>query len=71
MTIPRVERRQTLNSTEVAKLFGISRVTLNTWVKQGKVPEPLTDPATKQRIWTQADIEAVARYMERRKAGDD
>jgi predicted site-specific integrase-resolvase len=68
---PKTELRQTLNNSEVADLFDISRVTLNRWIKDGKIPEPMTNPTTKQKIWTQADIEAIGRYLERQRKGSE
>lgn len=56
-----------LNSNEVADLFEIPRITLYRWVRDGKIPEPLTNPQTRQKIWTQSDVEAVGRFIERQR----
>src|SRR4051794_38857561 len=65
------EPRPTLNNNEVAEMFGIRRVTLYRWLKDGKIPEPMTHPVTKQKIWTQSDLDAVSRFIERQRRGSD
>jgi predicted DNA-binding transcriptional regulator AlpA len=65
------EPRPTLNNNEVAEMFGITRVTLYRWLKDGKIPEPMTHPVTKQKIWTQSDLDAVSRFIERQRRGSD
>ncbi len=66
--------RATLNSSEVAKLFDITRATLYRWVRLGKIPEPMTHPTTGQMIWTQTDLDNIGRFLrsrEQEKRRDD
>jgi predicted DNA-binding transcriptional regulator AlpA len=55
--------RSTYTSVEVAEMFGLSRMTLDRWVKEEKIPRPMKDPRSKQMVWTQADLDQLARYM--------
>jgi predicted site-specific integrase-resolvase len=56
-------QRTTLNSSEVARLFNVTRATLYRWVKQEKVPEPLSDPETGRWIWRQSDLATIGEYI--------
>jgi predicted site-specific integrase-resolvase len=55
--------RPTYNSTEVAKMFDINRMTLDRWLKDEKIPRPKKDPKSKTYIWTQSDLDNVAKYI--------
>ncbi|HTS69574.1 MAG TPA: helix-turn-helix domain-containing protein [Terriglobia bacterium] len=60
------DRRPILNSSEVARLFGITRATLYRWLKQEKIPEPMVDPDNGQRMWRQSDIDTVGQFLKKR-----
>ena len=46
---------------EVAKIVGITKTTLYTWLKKGKVPEPRRD-YNNYRIWTEEDVKAILAF---------
>jgi excisionase family DNA binding protein len=48
-----------LSSEQVASILGITKRTLKTWLKKGKIPEPRRNPANNYRIWNLADVEAI------------
>jgi excisionase family DNA binding protein len=54
---------QTITTEQVAKILGVSKRTLKTWLQNGKVPEPQRNPKNNYRIWTLADVEAVRRIL--------
>jgi len=56
-----------LSTDDVAKLSGISRVTLERWLAAGKVPMPGTLQLGRRefRNWTKKDIERVKHYKAR------
>jgi predicted DNA-binding transcriptional regulator AlpA len=64
-------RRPLLNSSEVARLFGITRATLYRWLRAEKIPEPMVDPDTGQRIWRQSDIDAIESFLKQRERVND
>jgi excisionase family DNA binding protein len=70
MSRQRDGRRPQLNSTEVAKLFGIARRTLYRWLEEQKIPEPMVDPDTGQRIWRQIDLDGIQQYLAERGRAD-
>ncbi len=55
------------STEQVASLVGVSRVTLERWLAQDKVPMPkrIQVGARVSRIWTDRDIERVRRYKEK------
>jgi excisionase family DNA binding protein len=55
---------QTITTEQVAKILGVSKRTLKTWLQTGKVPEPARNPRNNYRIWTLADVEAIRRILE-------
>ncbi len=56
-----------LSTEEVASLVGISRVTLERWLAQKKIPMPkrILVGTRVSRIWTERDIERVRRHKEK------
>ena len=56
-----------LSTEEVARLVGISRVTLERWLAQKKIPMPkrVFVGTRVSRIWTERDIERVRRHREK------
>jgi DNA-binding transcriptional MerR regulator len=49
---------------EAAKAIGISRATLQAWIKDGMIqpPTPTLEGAVAKRLWTKADIERARRF---------
>lgn len=41
---------------DLMKLFKTSRTTIYNWMKQGKLPEPMTIEGTDKKLWDQAEI---------------
>jgi predicted DNA-binding transcriptional regulator AlpA len=64
-------RRPLLNSSEVARLFGVTRATLYRWLRSEKIPEPMVDPDTGQRIWRQSDIDGIESFLKGRERVND
>ncbi len=52
------------STAEVAKLAGITKVTLERWLAHGKIPRPkqIRIGARLFRIWTARDIQRVKQY---------
>ena len=49
------------------QMIGIGRATLERWLLDGKVPEPmrLKNGGVNVRIWTDRDVERVRKYKEK------
>jgi DNA-binding transcriptional MerR regulator len=58
MTGPRSDSHN-LTTEQVAKILGVSKRTLKTWLRIGKVPEPDRNPNNNYRIWTLSDVDAI------------
>ena len=56
-----------LSTVQVAELVGIAKITLERWLREGKVkpPNSLYVGAKKFRAWTERDIKRVKRYKEK------
>jgi DNA-binding transcriptional MerR regulator len=54
------------STVQVARLLGISKNTLLSWLYQGKIPEPKRHKNGGQdiRLWSAADIERARKYKE-------
>jgi len=57
------DRRPCFSTSEVAELFGVTRTTLDRWIKEGKIPEPARNPKNGWPIWQQPDLDAVAKAL--------
>jgi predicted site-specific integrase-resolvase len=57
------DRRPRLKTTEVAEMFGVTRITLQRWMRDGKIPEPARDPDTNWPIWQQPELDAIAKLI--------
>jgi DNA-binding transcriptional MerR regulator len=55
---------QKLTTEQVAKILGVSKRTLKTWLQIGKVPEPPRNPENNYRIWSLNDVDAIRRILE-------
>jgi predicted site-specific integrase-resolvase len=66
VTLP-ANRRDTYNTNQVLEIYDISRASLHRWIKQGKIPEPMTHPVSRQKMWTQSDLENLGLFLERQK----
>jgi excisionase family DNA binding protein len=53
-----------LRSEQVASILGVTKRTLKTWLKNGKIPEPRRNPANNYRVWSLADVEAIRRILQ-------
>ncbi len=61
------DRRPRLSTSEVSEMFGVTRATLNRWIKEGKIPEPVRDPDSNWPIWQQPELDAIARTLQNSK----
>jgi DNA-binding transcriptional MerR regulator len=52
-----------ITTEQVAKILGISKRTLKTWLQTGKVSEPERNPKNNYRIWTLANVDALRRIL--------
>jgi hypothetical protein len=52
-----------LKSAEVAEALGVSKVTLKTWLRDGRIPEPARDPRNGYRLWTAQDVDTIRRML--------
>jgi excisionase family DNA binding protein len=57
------DRRPRLSTSEVSKMFGITRATLYRWIAEGKIPEPAKDPGNGWPIWQQPELDAIVAAM--------
>jgi predicted site-specific integrase-resolvase len=48
-----------LKSAEVAEALGVSKVTLKTWLRTGKIQEPARDQNNGYRLWTIQDVDRI------------
>ncbi len=61
------DRRPRLNTSEVAKMFAVTRATLYRWMEEGKIPAPARDPGSGWPIWQQPELDAFAKLVRNRK----
>ncbi len=56
----------TYATLEVAKLVGIGKATLLTWLREGRIPEPkrVSQGGVEVRLWSARDVERVRKYKE-------
>jgi excisionase family DNA binding protein len=56
---------------KAAQAMGISRQTLQSWIKEGKitVPKPTLDGARSKRLWTESDIDRGKKFKGTLKPG--
>jgi excisionase family DNA binding protein len=52
-----------LTVTQIAERLGISRVTINRLEARGDIPEPSRLERTNQRLYSEADVEALRAYL--------
>jgi MerR HTH family regulatory protein len=60
-----------LNTQDVAEILGVTKRTLQTWLKRGSVSEPLRNPQNRYRRWTENDVRAIQAYLLQRRSGYD
>lgn len=55
------------STSQAAKIAGISRVTLERWIRDGKVKKPsaLGNGPGNARLWTEPEVERVRKYKEK------
>jgi predicted site-specific integrase-resolvase len=61
------DRRPRLSTSEVSEMFGVTRATLNRWIKEGKIPAPARDPDNNWPVWQQPELDAIARALQNSK----
>jgi DNA-binding transcriptional MerR regulator len=61
---------QTVTTEQVAKILGVSKRTLKTWLQTGKIPEPPRNPKNNYRVWTLPDVDALRRILEHEDSDD-
>jgi excisionase family DNA binding protein len=54
----REKSKDRYNARELARILGISHVTLYNWVRSGKLPEPKVQDG-KRKYWTRNDLIAI------------
>ena len=57
------DRPHVLTSSQVAKVLGVNRKTLYRWMAEGKIPEPLRDPANNYRQWSSQEVQELQEGM--------
>jgi len=55
---------KTFSTLEVAKSVGVSKNTILSWLRQGKLPEPkrITQGGVELRLWSTRDLERVRKF---------
>jgi excisionase family DNA binding protein len=63
--------RKTYSTGDAAKLIGVSRQTLQTWIDRKSIPTPRLEKVGRMsiRLWTGADIEKARRFKGTLKPG--
>lgn len=54
---------QKLNSSQVARILGVTKKTLYRMLQDGRIPEPPRDPSNNYRIWGQHDVESIRQEL--------
>jgi predicted DNA-binding transcriptional regulator AlpA len=54
---------QKLNTSQVARILGITKKTLYRMLQDGRIPEPPRDPSNNYRIWGQNDVETIRQEL--------
>jgi DNA-binding transcriptional MerR regulator len=44
-------------------MIGVTKTTLKTWLRTGKVPEPERDPSNGYRIWTLLEVDQIRQKL--------
>lgn len=58
--MPRKRERSGLyHSSQVAKILGVSPRTLYRMLADGRIIEPMRNPANQYRLWTEVDIQEI------------
>lgn len=59
--------KRTYSTAEVARLIGVSKMTLLRWLYAGKLPEPemQTFGGVESRVWSESDLSRAKDYRER------
>jgi DNA-binding transcriptional MerR regulator len=57
------QRRDPLNTAQVAQMFQVSRMTLEYWLENDQIPTPQKNPKNGALLWTQKDIDALDAYI--------
>lgn len=57
------DRRPRLSTSEVSKMFGVTRATLYRWIAEGRIPEPAKDPDNGWPVWQQPELDAIVTAM--------
>lgn len=52
-----------LSTAEAAQMLGVTKTTLKTWLRIGKVPEPERDPNNGYRIWKLAEVNEIRQKL--------
>lgn len=55
--------RASYTTVEVAEMFNVSRLSIDRWIKAGRIPRPMKNPQSNQNLWTQTDIDNLARFL--------
>jgi DNA-binding transcriptional MerR regulator len=63
MDKPTLRDARFLKSAEVAEALGVSKVTLKTWLRTGKIAEPARDQNNGYRLWTIQDVDRIRQYI--------
>ena len=53
------EQSRSYRSAQVAKILGISPRTLYRMLVDGRIAEPMRNPANQYRVWTEVDIQNI------------
>ena len=54
---------------EVADLVGVTKRTVQNWLKSGFIAEPERNPANRYRLWTEGDVRQIQQRIRERNIG--
>jgi DNA-binding transcriptional MerR regulator len=64
--MPRQRHRNGLYlSSQVAKILGVSPRTLYRMLLDGRIQEPMRNPANRYRLWSEVDIQAIRKALQK------
>jgi excisionase family DNA binding protein len=59
------DRDRGYRSGQVASILGISSRTLYRMLADGRIPEPMRNPANQYRLWTEVDLQTVREALQK------
>jgi len=59
------DRDRLYRSAQVASILGISPRTLYRMLADGRIPEPMRNPANRYRLWSEVDLQNIREALQK------